>query len=182
MNADNPAAIQNVVLQRDDLQNGLLSTCREVSRATAVSTTFFPAKLNEVWNDYVHIPNCIGFADFFFLTASQQKFSCLLLDCVLVRGGWKVIFSLHSSSGLSLIFYFKQKQLQDCHSLSIGGLLHLKELSNYALPKDFKKRGIGRDIAVYCLFLPCDGFYAEMTSNHFCLCTDISKKVSDSRE
>ncbi|NXR92961.1 PKHA5 protein, partial [Hypocryptadius cinnamomeus] len=35
MNADNPAAIQNVVLQRDDLQNGLLSTCREVSRATA---------------------------------------------------------------------------------------------------------------------------------------------------
>lgn len=48
MNADNPAAIQNVVLQRDDLQNGLLSTCREVSRATAVSTTFFPAKLNEV--------------------------------------------------------------------------------------------------------------------------------------
>uniref|UniRef100_A0A674I769 Pleckstrin homology domain containing A5 n=1 Tax=Terrapene triunguis TaxID=2587831 RepID=A0A674I769_9SAUR len=37
MNADNPAAIQNVVLQRDDLQNGLLSTCREVSRATAFS-------------------------------------------------------------------------------------------------------------------------------------------------
>uniref|UniRef100_A0A674I5D2 Pleckstrin homology domain containing A5 n=1 Tax=Terrapene triunguis TaxID=2587831 RepID=A0A674I5D2_9SAUR len=41
MNADNPAAIQNVVLQRDDLQNGLLSTCREVSRATAVSNKFF---------------------------------------------------------------------------------------------------------------------------------------------
>lgn len=38
MNADNPAAIQTVVLQRDDLQNGLLSTCRELSRATAVST------------------------------------------------------------------------------------------------------------------------------------------------
>ena len=37
MNADNPAAIQTVVLQRDDLQNGLLSTCRELSRATAVS-------------------------------------------------------------------------------------------------------------------------------------------------
>ncbi|XP_058138847.1 pleckstrin homology domain-containing family A member 5 isoform X13 [Dasypus novemcinctus] len=35
MNADNPAAIQTVVLQRDDLQNGLLSTCRELSRATA---------------------------------------------------------------------------------------------------------------------------------------------------
>ncbi|XP_074861159.1 pleckstrin homology domain-containing family A member 5 isoform X11 [Carettochelys insculpta] len=38
MNADNPAAIQNVVLQRDDLQNGLLSTCREVSRATATES------------------------------------------------------------------------------------------------------------------------------------------------
>lgn len=36
MNEENPAAIQNVILQRDDLQNGLLSTCREVSRATAV--------------------------------------------------------------------------------------------------------------------------------------------------
>ncbi|XP_012880507.1 PREDICTED: zinc finger protein AEBP2 [Dipodomys ordii] len=35
-NADNPAAIQTVLLQRDDLQNGLLSTCRELSRATAV--------------------------------------------------------------------------------------------------------------------------------------------------
>lgn len=48
MNADNPAAIQNVVLQRDDLQNGLLSTCREVSRATAVSNTFLFVKLSEV--------------------------------------------------------------------------------------------------------------------------------------
>ncbi|XP_069718099.1 pleckstrin homology domain-containing family A member 5 isoform X5 [Phaenicophaeus curvirostris] len=44
MNADNPAAIQNVVLQRDDLQNGLLSTCREVSRATA--------ELERAWRDY----------------------------------------------------------------------------------------------------------------------------------
>ncbi|KAM3910097.1 LOW QUALITY PROTEIN: pleckstrin homology domain-containing family A member 5, partial [Leptodactylus fuscus] len=35
MNTDNPAAIQSVVLQRDELQGGLLSTCREVSRATA---------------------------------------------------------------------------------------------------------------------------------------------------
>lgn len=55
MNADNPAAIQNVVLQRDDLQNGLLSTCREVSRATAVSNMFLPVKLNEVLNDYLHV-------------------------------------------------------------------------------------------------------------------------------
>ncbi|XP_040450966.1 pleckstrin homology domain-containing family A member 5 isoform X12 [Falco naumanni] len=44
MNADNPAAIQSVVLQRDDLQNGLLSTCREVSRATA--------ELERAWREY----------------------------------------------------------------------------------------------------------------------------------
>ncbi|XP_035203528.1 pleckstrin homology domain-containing family A member 5 isoform X8 [Oxyura jamaicensis] len=44
MNADNPAAIQNVVLQRDDLQNGLLGTCREVSRATA--------ELERAWREY----------------------------------------------------------------------------------------------------------------------------------
>ncbi|XP_067415277.1 pleckstrin homology domain-containing family A member 5 isoform X6 [Emydura macquarii macquarii] len=44
MNADNQAAIQNVVLQRDDLQNGLLSTCREVSRATA--------ELERAWREY----------------------------------------------------------------------------------------------------------------------------------
>ncbi|XP_004845855.1 pleckstrin homology domain-containing family A member 5 isoform X11 [Heterocephalus glaber] len=35
MHTDEPEAIQTVVLQRDDLQNGLLSTCRELSRATA---------------------------------------------------------------------------------------------------------------------------------------------------
>ncbi|XP_010614500.1 pleckstrin homology domain-containing family A member 5 [Fukomys damarensis] len=35
MHTADPAAIQTVVLQRDDLQNGLLSTCRELSRATA---------------------------------------------------------------------------------------------------------------------------------------------------
>ncbi|XP_054023722.1 pleckstrin homology domain-containing family A member 5 isoform X4 [Dryobates pubescens] len=44
MNADNPAAIQSVVLQRDDLQNGLLSTCREISRATA--------ELERAWREY----------------------------------------------------------------------------------------------------------------------------------
>ncbi|XP_053108320.1 pleckstrin homology domain-containing family A member 5 isoform X13 [Hemicordylus capensis] len=44
MNAENPAAIQNVILQRDDLQNGLLSTCREVSRATA--------ELERAWREY----------------------------------------------------------------------------------------------------------------------------------
>uniref|UniRef100_A0A8C3Y3J0 Pleckstrin homology domain containing A5 n=1 Tax=Catharus ustulatus TaxID=91951 RepID=A0A8C3Y3J0_CATUS len=44
MHADNPAAVQSVVLQRDDLQNGLLSTCREVSRATA--------ELERAWREY----------------------------------------------------------------------------------------------------------------------------------
>ncbi|XP_013366887.1 PREDICTED: pleckstrin homology domain-containing family A member 5 isoform X2 [Chinchilla lanigera] len=44
MHADSPAAIQTVVLQRDDLQNGLLSTCRELSRATA--------ELERAWREY----------------------------------------------------------------------------------------------------------------------------------
>ncbi|KAK2507506.1 hypothetical protein MC885_000985 [Smutsia gigantea] len=44
MNADKPAAIQTVVMQRDDLQNGLLSTCRELSRATA--------ELERAWREY----------------------------------------------------------------------------------------------------------------------------------
>ncbi|XP_054093913.2 pleckstrin homology domain-containing family A member 5 isoform X30 [Callithrix jacchus] len=44
MHADDPAAIQTVVLQRDDLQNGLLSTCRELSRATA--------ELERAWREY----------------------------------------------------------------------------------------------------------------------------------
>lgn len=44
MNADNPSAIQTVVLQRDDLQNGLLSTCRELSRAMA--------ELERAWREY----------------------------------------------------------------------------------------------------------------------------------
>ncbi|XP_064140575.1 pleckstrin homology domain-containing family A member 5 isoform X4 [Loxodonta africana] len=44
MNADDPAAVQTVVVQRDDLQNGLLSTCRELSRATA--------ELERAWREY----------------------------------------------------------------------------------------------------------------------------------
>lgn len=39
LGSDNPAAMQSVVQQRDLLQSGLLSTCREVSRVTAVSNT-----------------------------------------------------------------------------------------------------------------------------------------------
>ncbi|XP_069819736.1 pleckstrin homology domain-containing family A member 5 isoform X2 [Dendropsophus ebraccatus] len=44
MSADNPTAIQSVVLQRDELQSGLLSTCREVSRATT--------ELERSWREY----------------------------------------------------------------------------------------------------------------------------------
>ncbi|KAM5262763.1 pleckstrin homology domain-containing family A member 5 [Ctenodactylus gundi] len=44
LHADNPTAIRTVVLQRDDLQNGLLSTCRELSRATA--------ELERAWREY----------------------------------------------------------------------------------------------------------------------------------
>ncbi|XP_066561681.1 pleckstrin homology domain-containing family A member 5 isoform X7 [Amia ocellicauda] len=44
MSADDPAAIQSVVQQRDVLQNGLLSTCRELSRANA--------ELDRSWREY----------------------------------------------------------------------------------------------------------------------------------
>ncbi|XP_072922255.1 pleckstrin homology domain-containing family A member 5 isoform X13 [Hemitrygon akajei] len=44
MNADNPSVVQSVALQRDVLQNGLLSTCREISRATA--------ELERMWREY----------------------------------------------------------------------------------------------------------------------------------
>lgn len=80
MNADNPAAIQNVVLQRDDLQNGLLSTCREVSRATAVSNTFLPVKLNDPLNDHlhVHIVNWVVLGYFsLHSNKTQLSFTCL---------------------------------------------------------------------------------------------------------
>ncbi|XP_068168207.1 pleckstrin homology domain-containing family A member 5-like isoform X2 [Antennarius striatus] len=44
MGSDNPAAIQSVIQQRDLLQSGLLSTCRELSRVTA--------ELERSWRDY----------------------------------------------------------------------------------------------------------------------------------
>ncbi|KAM8973736.1 pleckstrin homology domain-containing family A member 5 [Pelodytes ibericus] len=47
MNAVDSSAMQNVVLQRDELQNGLLSTCREVSRAMA--------ELERLWREYDHL-------------------------------------------------------------------------------------------------------------------------------
>ncbi|XP_074532893.1 pleckstrin homology domain-containing family A member 5-like isoform X10 [Halichoeres trimaculatus] len=44
MGCDNPAAMQSVIQQRDLLQSGLLSTCRELSRVTA--------ELERSWRDY----------------------------------------------------------------------------------------------------------------------------------
>ncbi|XP_078113394.1 pleckstrin homology domain-containing family A member 5-like isoform X3 [Sander vitreus] len=44
MGSDNPAAMQSVIQQRDLLQSGLLSTCRELSRITA--------ELEQSWRDY----------------------------------------------------------------------------------------------------------------------------------
>uniref|UniRef100_A0A669F0K7 Pleckstrin homology domain containing A5 n=1 Tax=Oreochromis niloticus TaxID=8128 RepID=A0A669F0K7_ORENI len=44
LGSDNPAAIQSVMQQRDLLQSGLLSTCREVSRVTA--------EVERLWREY----------------------------------------------------------------------------------------------------------------------------------
>ncbi|GCB72922.1 hypothetical protein scyTo_0002255 [Scyliorhinus torazame] len=44
MNAENLTVVQSVASQRDVLQNGLLSTCREVSRATA--------ELEKTWKEF----------------------------------------------------------------------------------------------------------------------------------
>ncbi|XP_072528907.1 pleckstrin homology domain-containing family A member 5 isoform X15 [Salminus brasiliensis] len=44
MSADNPAAVQSVIQQRDVLQSGLLSTCRELSRVNA--------ELDRSWREY----------------------------------------------------------------------------------------------------------------------------------
>ncbi|XP_063335501.1 pleckstrin homology domain-containing family A member 5-like isoform X9 [Pelmatolapia mariae] len=44
LGSDNPAAMQSVMQQRDLLQSGLLSTCREVSRVTA--------EVERLWREY----------------------------------------------------------------------------------------------------------------------------------
>ncbi|XP_069384299.1 pleckstrin homology domain-containing family A member 5-like isoform X9 [Paralichthys olivaceus] len=44
MGCDNPVAMQSIIQQRDLLQSGLLSTCRELSRVTA--------ELERSWRDY----------------------------------------------------------------------------------------------------------------------------------
>lgn len=43
MGSESPAAMQSVIQQRDLLQSGLLSTCRERSRIAAVSHTLLSA-------------------------------------------------------------------------------------------------------------------------------------------
>ncbi|MGH0148675.1 UNVERIFIED_CONTAM: hypothetical protein FKN15_020620 [Acipenser sinensis] len=54
MNADNPAAIQSVIQQRDVLQNGLLSTCRERSRANT--------ELERSWMEYDRLESDVTLA------------------------------------------------------------------------------------------------------------------------
>ncbi|MGH0156380.1 UNVERIFIED_CONTAM: hypothetical protein FKN15_062500 [Acipenser sinensis] len=54
MNAENPAAIQSVIQQRDVLQNGLLSTCREQSRANA--------ELERSWMEYDRLESDVTLA------------------------------------------------------------------------------------------------------------------------
>lgn len=51
MGSDNPAAMQSVIQQRDLLQSGLLSTCRELSRVTAVSHTVHSSTLHTLMLD-----------------------------------------------------------------------------------------------------------------------------------
>ncbi|XP_051791375.1 pleckstrin homology domain-containing family A member 5 isoform X7 [Erpetoichthys calabaricus] len=54
MNGENPAAIQNVIQQRDVLQNGLLSTCRELSRANA--------EIERSWREYDKLESEVALA------------------------------------------------------------------------------------------------------------------------
>ncbi|CAN9499090.1 unnamed protein product [Ophioblennius macclurei] len=54
MGSDNPAALQSVIQQRDLLQSGLLSTCRELSRVTA--------ELERSWRDYDRLEGDVALA------------------------------------------------------------------------------------------------------------------------
>uniref|UniRef100_A0A8C9TY45 Pleckstrin homology domain containing, family A member 5 n=1 Tax=Scleropages formosus TaxID=113540 RepID=A0A8C9TY45_SCLFO len=54
MSADNPAAVRSVVQQRDVLQSGLLSTCRELSRVTA--------ELERSWREYDRLESDVSLA------------------------------------------------------------------------------------------------------------------------
>ncbi|XP_041935171.1 pleckstrin homology domain-containing family A member 5 isoform X2 [Alosa sapidissima] len=52
MSADNPAAVQSVIQQRDVLQSGLLSTCRELTRVTTHCVLLCPQELERAWRDH----------------------------------------------------------------------------------------------------------------------------------
>ncbi|KAI1888411.1 hypothetical protein AGOR_G00184870 [Albula goreensis] len=54
MSADNPAAVQSVVQQRDVLQSGLLSTCRELSRVNT--------ELDRSWREYDRLESDVTMA------------------------------------------------------------------------------------------------------------------------
>ncbi|XP_061773688.1 pleckstrin homology domain-containing family A member 5-like isoform X5 [Nerophis ophidion] len=54
LGADDPAAMQSVIQQRDLLQSGLLSTCRELSRVTA--------ELERSWMEYDQIEGAVSLA------------------------------------------------------------------------------------------------------------------------
>uniref|UniRef100_A0A8C9XL28 Pleckstrin homology domain containing A5 n=1 Tax=Sander lucioperca TaxID=283035 RepID=A0A8C9XL28_SANLU len=54
MGSDNPAAMQSVIQQRDLLQSGLLSTCRELSRITA--------ELEQSWREYDKLERDVSLA------------------------------------------------------------------------------------------------------------------------
>ncbi|XP_061891614.1 LOW QUALITY PROTEIN: pleckstrin homology domain-containing family A member 5-like [Entelurus aequoreus] len=54
LGADDPAAMQSVIQQRDLLQSGLLSTCRELSRVTA--------ELERSWMEYDQIEGAVTLA------------------------------------------------------------------------------------------------------------------------
>ncbi|XP_077371995.1 pleckstrin homology domain-containing family A member 5 isoform X13 [Festucalex cinctus] len=51
LGSDNPAAMQSVIQQRDLLQSGLLSTCREISRVTT--------ELERSWREYDHLEGAV---------------------------------------------------------------------------------------------------------------------------
>ncbi|XP_061576947.1 pleckstrin homology domain-containing family A member 5-like isoform X2 [Cololabis saira] len=52
LGSDNPAALQSVVQQRDLLQSGLLSTCRELTRVTADFFHIQNQELERSWREY----------------------------------------------------------------------------------------------------------------------------------
>uniref|UniRef100_A0A8C7UMV4 Pleckstrin homology domain containing, family A member 5 n=1 Tax=Oncorhynchus mykiss TaxID=8022 RepID=A0A8C7UMV4_ONCMY len=56
--SDNPAAVQSLIQQRDVLQNGLLSTCRELARVNTVDN----AELERSWREYDKMESGVSLA------------------------------------------------------------------------------------------------------------------------